>query len=364
MKVPLRVAFDGRTLASPAGGVRRYVHELFTAMQGVADVQAIAVGAPSDAAVPPGIDRGAAGPSLPTNVGWSLTGLPVGIWRAAPDVVHAPAYTAPLWGRRPLVVTIHDVSYARHPEWYPYASDPARQAFYRASARRADRIITDSAFSRDEIVAAYGIDRARIDVVPLGVNPRFTPHDSIEREPVVLHVGDLHPRRNLSMLLDVVLALRQTSRECGSLRLVLAGTDRGLLQSLLDQARDDGEALLHVGTPGDAELLHWYRRAAVFAYPSRYEGFGLPLLEAMACGTPAVASTSGSLPEVGGDATLTADADDPTAWREAIQSIVTNEDLARALSSKGRSRSSAFTWDATARATVAVYRRALQDRRS
>jgi hypothetical protein len=141
------------------------------------------------------------------------------------------------------------VSYSRRPEFYPHRIDPVRRAFYRASARRAERIVTDSAFSRDEIVAAYGIDPSRIDVVPAG---RFGGVHAAEvaREMFVLHVGDLHPRRNLSLLVDVVLELRNDLR-WRALKLVLAGVDRGVLAALQEKTAAAGaaEALEYVGNP-------------------------------------------------------------------------------------------------------------------
>jgi glycosyltransferase involved in cell wall biosynthesis len=327
------------------------------------EVEVTAVGASLPSRLPSGVRRVPGGVSLPTNLGWSLTGLPLGVRHAACDVFHAPAYTAPLWGARPLVVTVHDVSYARHPEWYPYRIDPVRRAFYRASARRADRILTDSLFSRDEIAAAFGIDRDRIDVVPLGVSARFTPDPAVPREPFVLHVGDLHPRRNLAMLLDVVMGLRRTEPACAGLRLVLAGTDRGLLEALTRQARGDPGTLLHAGTPDDDQLIGWYRRAAVFAYPSRYEGFGLPPLEAMACGAPVLASTAGSVPEVVGDAACLLPVDDARGWSEAIRAVLANQAYAGELGGRGPARASQFTWQRTALGTVACYHRAVDPSR-
>ena len=139
-------------------------------------------------------------------------GLPIAARRAAIDLLHAPAYTAPVGIRTPVVVTIHDVSYERHPEWYPYRRDRLRRAFYRASARSARGCVTDSAFSAAEIHAAYGIALDRIAVVPLGVVPRFAagePDAADVPSPFVLHVGDLHARRNLTVVLDAVIALRR-----------------------------------------------------------------------------------------------------------------------------------------------------------
>lgn len=357
----LRLAFDGRALWSPASGIRRYTHEVFAALRRVApEVQITAIGI--DRAPLEGVKSAPARVSLPTNLGWSLIGLPLSAWRTAFDVFHAPAYTAPLWGIRPLVVTIHDVSYARHPEWYPYRLDPIRSAFYRASARRADRVLTDSTFSRDEIVAAYGLDPARIDVVPLGVGSPFTPRDGVPREPFVLHVGDLHVRRNLAMLFDVVLTLRKSDPRLTTLRLVLAGADRGVLATLRRQASATPHVLEYLGKPSDDTLVDLYRRAAVFAYPSRYEGFGVPVLEAMACGTPVVASRAASIPEIVGDAALLVGADDVTGWREALQAVLTDAARAADLSARGRTRAKAFTWERTARETLACYRRTISAR--
>src|SRR5205085_2591276 len=125
-------------------------------------------------------------------------------------LIHAPAYTAPFLTRTPVVITIHDVSYERHPEWYPYRRDWLRRAFYRRSARAAVRVLTDSTFSAEEIAAAYSIPPERISVVPLGAAPAFAPADPdipIDlpaglSTPFLLHVGDLHERRNLPMLVD------------------------------------------------------------------------------------------------------------------------------------------------------------------
>lgn len=356
----MRVAFDGRALTASAGGVRRYVQELCKAIRRVdRSVVMVAVGADGAAVLPEGVQLAVAGGSLPTNLGWNLTGLPLAARRVPHDVFHAPAYTAPFWGVRRLVVTIHDVSYARHPEWYPYRNDPIRRAFYGASARRADRILTDSSFSRDEIVAAYHIDPERIDVVPLGVAAEFSPNRAVTREPFVLHVGDLHTRRNLPLLLDAVLALRQSEPSCSKLRLILAGADSGVLADLRRQASAAPDALGFVGKPDDNGLIDLYRRAAVFAYPSWYEGFGLPLLEAMACGTPVIAAAAGSLPEIVGDAAPLLSPDDPGSWRGMIRRILTEPALGADISARALVRSRSFTWDRTARETLDCYGRAL-----
>jgi glycosyltransferase involved in cell wall biosynthesis len=355
------IAFDGRALSSPAGGVRRYVGELWRAMHGaVPDVHGIAVGGDPALARALGVRHQPVHWSLPTNPGWCAWALPRGAARTGAAVFHAPAYTAPVWGARPLVVTLHDVSYERHPEWYPHQSDPLRRAFYRHSARRADLVITDSRFSQQEITAAYGIDPSRIHVVPLGVSSLFSPRDTVQRQPVVLHVGDLHPRRNLRVLWNTVRRLRRESPELGNLRLVLVGTDRGSRDALIAEAERDGlaQALLHVPKIDDEGLLQWYRQAAVMAYPSLYEGFGLPLLEAMACGTPVVASRASSIPEVTGDAARLVDPLDAEDWFAALRGVLCDRAETARLSAAGVAQAAGFTWAHTARMTADVWREA------
>jgi glycosyltransferase involved in cell wall biosynthesis len=357
----MRIAIDGRSFDAKAGGVRRYVRELTTALRAVSpSIELVAIGGTD---VPAGIDRRSTAPSLPTNLGWCATGLPLAAARERFDVFHAPAYTAPLWGARPLVVTIHDVSYARRPEWSPHPGGigKTRQWFYRRSAHRADRILTDSAFSKQEIIDAYGVAADRIDVVPLGVGRDFVPDTRQPREPIVLHVGDIHVRRNLAIVLKVVMDLAQTEAPLKGLRLILIGRDLGGLADLQRQAASRGQSaqLEHITNQDDAALVSWYQRASVLAYPSRYEGFGLPVLEAMACGTPVVASKAASIPEVAGDAAVLLEPDDSPGWHDAIRRSLLDVGLAQELSQKGVVRAASFTWSRTAALTLEAYTRAL-----
>jgi glycosyltransferase involved in cell wall biosynthesis len=365
----LRIGFDGRVLASPAGGVRRYARELFGQLSGIDGLTLVAVGTPPAVDVPAGIETRRAGVSLPTNLGWMLTGLPRGARGANLDLFHAPSYTAPLGGTRPLVLTIHDVSYERHPEWYPYRRDPVRRAFYRHSARSADWILTDSEFSRDEICASYGLDPARIAVVPLAAAPAFEPGPVLPlppgvTPPFVLHVGDLHPRRNLMMLARAAQRLRQNA-QFRDLSLVLVGVDRGTGDELRHMSARAGgrRALIEflVGAP-EQTLLALYRSAAALVYPSRYEGFGLPLVEAMACGTPVIAAATSSIPEVVGGAAVLLDPDDEDAWTMHIAALIEDGPRAAALREAGVQRATAFSWRRTAEETARIYRCALEQR--
>ena len=368
--VRLRIGVDGRAFASPAGGVRRYVSELYRAIHEIdPTVEVVAIGADAGMTLPKGVSRRGA-IALPTNLGWMAASLPLAAQGAGLSVFHAPAYQAPLWGVHPLVLTIHDVSYARHPEWHPYRNDPFRRAFYRQSARGADRIITDSEFSRSEIAAAYGSLPERIAAVPLAASPIFTPGvcelDSLPaavRQPYALHVGDLHARRNLKTALEAILAVRRlrdldSSHQPGinAPILVCAGIDRGVAASLRDEVTraTDPDALVLTGPLDDALLLNLYRGASMLLYPSRYEGFGLPVLEAMQCGIPVVASRAASLPELTGDAAVLLDPDDVEAWSQAIVEMVEDASRRGALSAAGIRRAAEFSWARTASETLAI----------
>lgn len=372
MRGRLRVGFDGRALTSPAAGVRRYAHELLGALAALGEpLDLVILGGDPSAPVPPDAVRIAEPPHLPTNAGWTLMGLPQAMYRGRVDLLHAPSYTAPFWAPAPIVLTIHDVSYARHPEWFPYRRDALRRAFYRRSALSATTVITDSTFSASEIREAYGIPNERLVVVPLGVDASFSAAPQAGSaaptgvsSPFVLHVGDLHERRNLRMLVGAVLEARRRSPALASLSLVLAGVDRGIQESLLSLAADGDApgAVVVLGSVDETQLRGLYRGALALAYPSFYEGFGLPLLEAMACGTPIVASQAASIPEVVGDAGLLLDPRRAEDWADALVRLGAGPALSADLRARGLARASGFTWTRTAEMTLEVYQRAVAAR--
>lgn len=368
----LRIGFDGRALSSPAAGVRRYAAGLLPALAASDGVQVVALGG-DPALLPDGIAHVEAPAHPPTNLGWALVGLPGAARRANVEVLHAPAYTAPLWGRTPVVLTIHDVSYARHPEWYPYRRDLVRRAFYRRSARAARVVVTDSEFSAGEIEAAYGTPRERIVVAPLGVDRAFSPAGPAEAcelpqeivGPFVLHVGDLHERRNLATVVDAVIAARRHFGGASAVSLVLAGLDRGVGDGLCAIAAeaDAPDAVVKLGPVSEDLLRSLYRCATALVYPSLYEGFGLPVLEAMACGTPVIASRAASMPEVLGDAGILVDPLDAAAWTEAIVNVVNDDDRRAGMRARGLARATEFTWTRTAALTIRAYDQAIASAR-
>jgi glycosyltransferase involved in cell wall biosynthesis len=361
----LRVGFDGRAFQFPAAGVRRYVSELSRSLAARADeVEVIALGADDPSCLPDGVRVEPATWRPRRNDFWQVLALPVLARRARIDVYHAPAYTAPLFGVRPLVLTIHDVSYARRPEYYPYRRDLARRVFYRLSALRADAVITVSDFSRAEIAKAYRVPPDRIRIVHEAAASCFGPVNgrlpaAVPDRPFVLHVGEVHARRDLLTALRAVIRVRESVPSMARLQLVAVGRDHEhAAQALRDQASAAGhpDAAMHVEYMGDGGLLDLYHAAAALIYPSRYEGFGLPLVEALACGTPIVASNTSSIPEVVGTAGLLCPPGDDGAFAEALRSIVTDATRAAAMRRQSLDRAAAFSWTRAARETLAVYR--------
>jgi glycosyltransferase involved in cell wall biosynthesis len=350
--------------------VRRYATELVRALNGLGErIEVVALGG-DPTCIPDGIQRVSESAHPPTNAGWTLVGLPRTAARGRVDLIHAPAYTAPFWAGVPVVLTIHDVSYATHPEWYPYRRDRLRRLFYRRSATAATHVLTDSSFSASEIIAAYSIPASRITVVPLGVHSRFAdgdPNVSLDlpanvTEPFLLHVGDIHERRNLPVVVEALLQARRRFGAAAALSLVLAGLDRGVTSGLCAMAAEAGtpEAVVALGPVSDGRVHALYRGAAALVYPSLYEGFGLPLVEAMAAGTPVLASHTASMPEVVGGAGILLDPHDPSAWLDAIVRILNDEVLRADLRTRGLARAATYTWERTAQMTLKVYREALR----
>ena len=279
------------------------------------------------------------------NLLFNCVRVPAAQLRRRWQVYHAPSYTCPLISFCPIVMTVHDISYLAHPEWYPYKQGVVRLAYYRACLRRADRIVVPSQFSKQEIVRFFLALEDRIRIIPMGVSDFFspTPEAAVEvsREldlpsRYILHVGDLHSRRNLGLL-------KRAAQQVG-LPLVLVG--RPLEKDSIPEG-----ALLFTDISMDA-LRGIYSAATLFAYPSLYEGFGLPWLEAMACGVPVVASNRASLPEVCGQAAILVEPDQDDLVAGIQQALENRESLRE----RGLQRASEFSWEKTAERTLEVYR--------
>ena len=287
--------------------------------------------------------------------------------RAGVDLVHSLASTAPVWGRFRRVVTVHDLIYARFPEAHAGIRDKGMKVLVPWAARRSDRVIVDSQSTRSDLIELSGVRAERIDVVPLGlgtvrrelplpereVRARF---DLGERR-VVLSLSAKRPHKNLLALIGALARLSPESRPV----LVLPGYPTAHESDLRQRARAldiDGDVRFPAWVSVE-ELEGLWALAQAFVFPSLYEGFGLPVLEAMARGVPVACSNVSSLPEVAGDAALLFDPHEESAIASALQRLLDEPALAESLRARGLLRAQEFTWERTARLTLDSYARAL-----
>jgi glycosyltransferase involved in cell wall biosynthesis len=271
-----------------------------------------------------------------------------GVWypfllgrEAAADVLHCPTYRGPVRTRVPLVVTVHDLAVLRHPEAFNRWTRVYSPRVVPRVLRAARRVIAVSEFTRRELVDLLGVPEERIHVVPNAVEDEFTQDGPAEQGDYVLAVGTLEPRKNLDRLVE---AVRRTDTE---LRIVGARGWGGV--------EVGGNGVRWLGEVSDAELARLYRGAACVAYPSLYEGFGIPVLEAMACGAPVVTTRGTAMEEVANGAAVLVDARDPAEIAAGILRAVADRSQ---LVARGLERARAFRWDAVAAATTDVYREA------
>ena len=275
---------------------------------------------------------------------WNNRRIPAEAGRRKWVAYHAPNYTAPLWLDLPVILSVHDIAYLVRKDWYPYRSGPLRRAFYRASIKKADRIIVPSEFTRQEIIKKFPAAGSRLRTIPLAVSGSFYPdletaaRTALEYrlpERFLLHVGDIHPRRRLDLM-------SEAAKKSG-LPLVVVGRE-------LVPVPDSYYHVRLEGVSGE-DLRGLYCAAEALLYFSEYEGFGLPVLEAMACGTPVVAGARASVPEVCGDAAILLSGD-PEEFTDAILQVVNNREH---YSRMGLERAAEFSWKKTAAQTVDVY---------
>jgi len=303
-------------------------------------------------------------------VQWVLgeqTLLPPLAMRAGVGLMHSLASTAPLWGRFRRVVTVHDLIYARFPEAHAGIRDKGMQVLVPQAVRRSDRVIADSQSTRDDLVQMLGIRADRIDVVPLGLGGvrRAAPLDERELRArfdlgdrrVLLSLSAKRPHKNLLALIGALARIPPEERPL----LVLPGYPTAHEAELRAGAASEGVAA-DVRFPAwvsAEELEGLWELARAFVFPSLYEGFGLPVLEAMARGVPVACSNASSLPEVAGDAALLFDPRDESAIAEALHRLLDDSALCERLRTRGLARVTEFTWQRTARLTLESYRLAL-----
>jgi glycosyltransferase involved in cell wall biosynthesis len=267
------------------------------------------------------------------------------------EVLHLPAWTIP----RRLPVAIVATGYDATPFRYPSPPEAWRRRRARQAIRslaHADRVHAISAHARDELCHVVHLAKDRIDVVHLGVDVAFSPAPERETSRHILFVGGGEPHKNLTVVLDAMA--RPGGEALPPLLVVGAAAQRGLREAI--EPRGLGGRVMLVPPSTDLELIRLYRQALALVIPSRNEGFGLPALEAMACGCPVVAARAGALPEVCGDAAILLDPDDPPAWTDVLLALVKEPAGREAMVDAGMARARLFTWERTAQGLVAIYR--------
>jgi glycosyltransferase involved in cell wall biosynthesis len=269
---------------------------------------------------------------------------------------------------------VHDVSFVRHPEWFTFRDRAVLNAGVRASVGRAARVLVPSRHARDELCALLGVSPERVVVTPEGVDPRFSPCDTggedaerllhrlgIRRR-YVLALGNLQPRKNVAALVEAWALLLGAGRDAGR-RLVVAGGFRGRRDGApaLAVAAGIGDRVVFPGYVPEAHLPALYSAAELFVFPSLYEGFGLPVLEAMACGAPVACAGATALPEVAAGAAALFDPSDPRDMAAVLGALIADADLRADLRARGLRRASVATWRSCAELTAAAYEAAASE---
>ena len=297
--------------------------------------------------------------------------LPVQAITGSLDLFHSPDFVLPPTGRTPALLTIHDLSFLRVPECYVPAFRRYLEGAVARAASRADHILADSESTRQDLVGLMKVRRERVTVLYPGVESRFRPiHAPDVLNPVrdryalperfVLGLSTLQPRKNFEGLVEGFRRLvraRGQEPAVADLQLVIAGGKGWMVEEIhAAVSKAEMEACVHLtGFVDDDDLPALYNLAAAFAFPTWYEGFGLPALEAMACGTPVVCADNSSLPEVVGQAALLVDAGDPDALAEALFRVLTQVGLRTQMAAAGPEQAKRFTWPAAARQLSGVY---------
>jgi glycosyltransferase involved in cell wall biosynthesis len=304
-------------------------------------------------------------PGRIAQLAWKTAGWPpFELFAGKADVYHFPNFILPPLRSGKAVSTIHDMTFKRFPEYTEEKNRKYLEARIKDTVERSEAVIAVSKFSAAEIVDLLEIEDSRVYPIHNGISNRFRRVDEEQAAPVLqalgitkpylLFVGTLEPRKNIPFLVKTFENLRDFDGQ-----LVLAGglgwKYEPILAAINSSSRRDD--IVHLHHADDVQLMALYSGASVFVFPSFYEGFGFPPLEAMACGTPVVSSTGGSLPEILADAAMLVDGFEVEEWTAALNRVLSDTALAGSLRNAGRKRSAEFTWETTAARTLEVYRK-------
>jgi glycosyltransferase involved in cell wall biosynthesis len=337
-------------LSGRQGGTAVYANALLDALKKREDIEIEVIAAPRSGGL--------------ATLGWIASGANAAATRARAGVLHSPAFVAPLRSSVPSVLTIHDLSLGRMPSGHPFEW----RMFYRfllpRLARGATFVITPTEATRGDVIAEFGIAPDQVVVVPHGIDEQFFKATQRDRsatspEPLIVFPGPPIGRKNLDLVLRVLAAARPPS-VLARARLEITGALAAEFPEYQRQIADGGllPRVRWLGKVPFEEVADLYAGADVLVYPSFLEGFGFPPLEAMATGTPVVASNASCLPEVLDEAALLVDPNDDAGFAAAVESVLTSLDVRRQLIESGESRARKFTWERCAELTADVYKRA------
>jgi len=310
--------------------------------------------------------------STPQRFIWDQFTLPRRAKSEGVALIHQPCFSPPFFFAGPVVVTIHDIISILFPENIPFASRMFYSKWMPFSYRKAAQIITISQSTRKDITRVLKIPEEKITVIELAVDERFkeAPRKSeVERvarkyglkKDYILHLGTLEPRKNLGFLIDVFFSLIK-NKNCAETNLVVTGKKGWYYEGLFEKVKDLGleKRVIFTGYVEDCDKPALYKGAKVFAFPSLYEGFGLPPLEAMASGIPVISSDTSSMPEVVDEAGILLSPEDKASWVKSLLRVFSEDALIRRMQEQSKKQADKFSWQTTAQKTIEVYRKALR----
>jgi len=298
--------------------------------------------------------------------------LPIETFAGPVDVFHGPNYFLPAQrGRAALVVTVHDLSALRHAEWHPTRRLMVHRIALHRTVQKVDHVITDSEAIRAEVIRYLGVPPEKVTAIHPAPPPGFRPQRPAELKPALdrwglspseylLFAGAIEPRKNLVRLLDAAEVLQRGRPDLPPL--IFVGPPGWRNQEIRNRIATRGPQVRYLGYLSNDDVAALMAGCAAFVMPSLYEGFGLPVLEALACGVPVVTSRGGALEEVAGDAAILVDPQDSDEIADGIERVLDDTTLRETLVRKGLARAAQFSWERTARETLRVYERAIQSR--
>jgi glycosyltransferase involved in cell wall biosynthesis len=350
----MRIAIDAREVMGKPTGVGRYLSQILSAWATLPGAAAheFVLCSPEAIATSPWAPLRVATLTAPgAGTAWEQFVLPRLIRKARADVLFAPAYTAPFFCPVPFVLMVHDVSFAAHPEWFAWRDGLRRRLITRASAKRAARVLTQSDFTKREVVRYLSLDQSRVDVIYLGTTTLRT---NGQREPLVLYVGSVFNRRHVT---ELIAGFARVASRHPTARLEIVGDNRTMpvidVESFIARSgAADRIRMRHYVS--DAELASLYARASAFAFLSEYEGFGLTPLEAMAAGIPVVVLDTEIAREIYGPAAEYVERPDSELVAAALEKVLVSGLDRTRLIDAGRVQVARYSWDECARRTLQV----------